>query len=201
MTGRVVLVGVVLLWCGVVLTVVGSFLPLYGVAMAPTPEFEGYRFGLTSWGDFHEPPLPAEAAPGVPRTAEYGYGLLAGAALAGFGAVRARHVSGRAGAVAGAGVLAGTVWAAWQGSLLLYPGDVPEGTGMEKFVGPGVWLLAAACACTAVGAFLVHGLPRRASKPEGPSVIRVDDDHDATPPFGFPAPAVRLPGDEGHPSG
>ncbi|WP_433263100.1 hypothetical protein ACQPZF_31260 [Actinosynnema sp. CS-041913] len=169
----------------------GALLELYRVD-APPPRGVG-GFTLTAWRIvFYNQPTTEDVMDGP----QWGYPLVTASALALVAAVLLFRPAplaavGRFTAVIATGLLGGTAWSVHTTirNLFVNPETVPY--GFATVVGAGLWSLAGACLVLLVGAVLAQDWPRRAPKPTGVAVYRVDGDDD-TPPFGIPIPTAEL---------
>ncbi|NUT52993.1 MAG: hypothetical protein HOV94_37750 [Saccharothrix sp.] len=197
------LLGAVLLVVAGVAAAVGTFLPLSWEGS----DYRGAspRVVTTSWRVFFEN-MPAITDFDAPRSPQYGVPIVVSAVLLGVAAAlvflpEAQRLVARYLAVAGTGLLAGSVWATGSAVAAVMANRPPEGAGDYALeVGEGIVVLGASVLVAVVGVVLMHA-ERAAPRPEGPVVYRVDDDvaggdDTDTPPFGIPVPeveVVRLP--------
>ncbi|MFC6094072.1 hypothetical protein [Saccharothrix lopnurensis] len=210
MTRRAVAVG--LLVVGALLVLLGSLFPLFAVEQVELfgpggrePDSRTVTVGITGWEVVRDPE-PDAAAELDGEDPVYGYALVVAALLAGAGAVlRVRTprqaVVGGLAAGAGAGLVAGVLWAVVETWSVLFGGPLPD-EGVRTFVGAGGYLLGVAVALVVAGAVLGAEWPPRAPRTAGDAVHRVDDD--ATPPFGIAVPVIELgpvEADRDHPTG
>ncbi|MBY8849362.1 hypothetical protein [Saccharothrix longispora] len=194
---------IVVLGAGALLVVLGSLLPLYGMTEqfggGPDPAAGTRTYALTGWESVVEPPFRVEGVEDVDGVDEqdripvYGHALVAAAALVALGAVLQLRpprpaAIGRSAAVAGLGLLLGTLWAAVETTSKLFgEGDA---THDREFVGSGTWTVLAAAALVLAGVVLAHERPVPATA-DGETPRAGDDDVD-TPPLGIPAPVIEV---------
>ncbi|GAA3462249.1 hypothetical protein ACFFSW_26870 [Saccharothrix longispora] len=197
---------IVVLGAGALLVVLGSLLPLYGMTEefggGPGAASEARTYALTGWESVVEPPFRVEGVEGVEgvdgvdeqdRIPVYGHALVAAAALVALGAVLQLRpprpaAIGRSTAVAGLGLLLGTLWAAVETTSKLF--GTGAATHEREFVGSGTWTVLAAAALVLAGVVLAHEWPVPTTA-DGETPRAGDDDVD-TPPLGIPVPVIEV---------
>ncbi|MBW4721168.1 hypothetical protein [Saccharothrix obliqua] len=191
--------GVVLAAVAAGLAVVATFLPYSWVGLDRDEDRVGFL--TTGWGTRTEP----ERLAGIARETQFGVPVVIAAVVLLIGAALVflpehQRRAGRSTAIAGTGLLAGSVWTTFVVvAASLEPADQDVRTGLAHDYREGLWLLVAATALAVVATVLLHAAPPP-PRPAGAIVHRVDDEADDdtdTPPFGLAVPV--LPPD--HPGG
>ena len=182
---------------------VGTFLPLYGEGA--DSDGPGPVVTATSW-EFVFSNLPEGVEFGPVQSPQYGVPITVSAVLLAVAAAlvflpEAQRLASRYLALAGTGVLVGSVWAA-VAVVVSAVGNAsrPENVGYSVQVGEGVPVLGASVLLAVAGVVLLHAR-RSGPRTGGPVVYRVDgdevDDDTDTPPFGIPVVEVaQLPDSE-----